>query len=84
VIDKRIAEIRRNSPSQGPLMTAPSPPLRKSFDAAFCMTCHDSGNDPRFDFARDIELVDHKLIAGRIAGSGLTQPTTATMPQASM
>lgn len=84
VIDKRIAEIRRNSPSQGPAMATAAPPLRKSFDAAFCMNCHDSANDPRFDFARDIKFVDHKVFAQRPAGSGLSQPTTATMPQASM
>jgi Cytochrome c554 and c-prime len=28
-------------------------------DAKFCMECHDAKNDPDFNFARDIRLVDH-------------------------
>lgn len=28
-------------------------------NAEFCVQCHDQANDPNFDFARDIKLVDH-------------------------
>lgn len=34
--------------------------MRTRFDAGFCMECHDTDNDPEFDFAKRMESVRHK------------------------
>lgn len=80
VVEKRRAQIMQRMAKASPTpvtMNTPEVKLRKKFDARFCMECHDANNDPKFDFERDIKLVDHSQMgAKRPANAPDTQQTT--------
>lgn len=70
-IELQLGKRRQDEPS-----TAPK--LRVGFTKEFCIKCHDAANDNRFDYARDITLVNHTRSAQRPSDAPITQETSAT------
>ncbi len=57
VKEMRAAEVLKREGKPVPPMTQD---LRMTWDANFCMQCHDPQNDPHFNFNEDIHRVRHK------------------------
>lgn len=78
VVEKRKAQIMA---SMGKAMPPGQPVVKKlnrTFSERFCSQCHDPENDNRFNYSRDINLVNHLRIAQRPANAPVTRQTSGT------
>lgn len=74
-LNKHVEEQRRLATlpeAQKAAFKAEAKPVM-TFSAASCVECHDKQNDPDFDFAKEIHLVDHTTSA---PAAGMSQPAS--------
>lgn len=82
VVERRRAQIAAKMGGRKDAGTTPTVKMRMNFGEQSCSACHDAANDPRFDYKRDIKLVDHSKFAQRPEDAPVTRQTSATAVRA--